>query len=209
MRDCANYEYMIMKSRLLFSVILAACICLCSCRKEENKVLAVRLDKTSVELIKGETLQLNASVIPADENAVIEWFSEDESYVTVDQSGLVTAVAMKKVEESSDDEENAQAVSVYARYKDGAAECEVTVLPLHARSIRLVPDQKAMKIGEQLLLNVEYTPADADVKDVEWSTSVAAVATVKDGVVVAKGYGTCEIIAKCGKAEARTYIIVL
>ena len=112
-------------------------------------------------------------------------------------------------EGSSDDEENAQAVSVYARYKDGAAECEVTVLPLHARSIRLVPDQKAMKIGEQLLLNVEYTPADADVKDVEWSTSVAAVATVKDGVVVAKGYGTCEIIAKCGKAEARTYIIVL
>lgn len=199
-----------MKNRLLFAVVLSACIGIASCKKDEEKVLAVRLDKTSVEIVKGETLQLNATVVPADENAVIEWFSEDESYVTVDQNGLVTAVSMKKVDESSsDDEENAQAVSVYARYGAGAAECEVTVLPLHVSSISLVPAQKSMKLGEQLLLNVEYVPADADVKDVEWSTSVAAVATVKDGVVEANGYGTCEIIAKCGKAEARTYILVL
>ena len=182
---------------------------LSSCKKNETKVLAVRLDKTSAEIVKGETLQLKATVVPADETAVIEWFSEDESYVTVDQNGLVTAVALKKAEESSDDEENGQAVSVYARYENGAAECEVTVLPLYAKSIRLVPDQKAMKLGEQLLLNVEFDPADADVKDVEWSTSVAAVATVKDGVVEAVGYGSCEITAKCGKAEAKTYIIVL
>ena len=66
-----------------------------------------------------------------------------------------------------------------------------------------------MKLGEQYLFTVEFDPSDADIKDVEWSTSVAAVATVKDGVVVVHGYGTCEIIAKCGKAEARAYILVL
>lgn len=167
------------------------------------------MDKTSAEIVKGETLQLNAVLVPHDEDAVIKWFSEDESYVRVDQNGLVTAVAVKKDVEVSDDEENTQAISVYAQCGNGAAECEITVLPLEAESIRIVPEQKTMKIGEQYLFTVEFEPEDTDIKDVEWSTSVASVATVKDGVVTVKGYGTCYIKARCGNAEAQAYILVL
>lgn len=198
-----------MKNRFLFFALLAL-LGLSSCKNEEDGVMVVRLDETSAEIVKGETLQLKAVTVPSDDDAVIEWFSEDESYVKVDQNGLVTAVAVKKDEVTSDDDdENTQAVSVYARCGNGAAECEITVLPLEAKSIKIVPEQKKMQLGERYMFTVEFTPADADIKDVEWSTSVAAVATVKDGIVTVNGYGTCEIIAKCGKAESRAYILVL
>ena len=56
------------------------------------KVTSVTLDKDSIEMMKGDTEQLNATVYPdnADCRYVI-WSSDDEKVVTVDQSGKVTA----------------------------------------------------------------------------------------------------------------------
>ncbi len=197
-----------MKKVFYFVAAVIVALALNSCRSEESGVLAVRLDETAIEIVKGETYQLKATVVPADDNAVITWKSEDEAYVKVDENGLVTAVALKMDEGSSDDE-NSQAVSVYAMYEGGAAECEVTVLPLEASAINVVPQQATMKYGDQMMFTVEYTPEDVDVKGVEWSTSNAFVAVVKDGVVTAKGYGSCEIIAKYGRIESRAYVLVL
>lgn len=199
-----------MKRIFQLAALLSAAISLASCNSDEKGTLAVRLDKTSLELVKGESFQLNAVVVPEDDDAVITWFSEDESYVTVDQNGLVTAVALKKDGVSTDDEDdNPQAVSVYAQYEGGAAECEVTVLPLEPSAISLSPAQVSLEYGSQVMLTVSYEPEDVDVRDVEWSTSNAFVAVVDEGVVTVKGYGTCEIIARCGRLEARTYLLVL
>lgn len=201
-----------MKRIFYFAALSLAALCMCSCKSDEKgEVLAVRLDETAIEIVKGQTYQLNATVVPADEDAQITWFSEDEAYVTVDQNGLVTAVALKKDEVSSGDvdDENPSAVSVYAQYEGGAAECEVTVLPLEASAIKVSPSQASMSLGEQMMFTVEYEPEDVDVKGVEWSTTNAFVAVVKDGVVTVKGYGTCEIVAKYGRLESRAYILVL
>lgn len=201
----------IMKKLIFLAALLVAALCLSACRSgEDNEVLAVRLDQTAIELVKGESVQLEATVVPADEDAEIRWFSEDEAYVTVDQTGLVTAVALKKEEEldSSDDEDNTLAVSVFAQYEGGAAECKVTVLPLEPKGLKLVPSQTTLRYGEQALLTVEYEPEDVDIKDVTWSTSNASVAKVKDGVVTAKGYGGCDIIVTYGRIEARAYVFV-
>ena len=200
-----------MKKIFLFAAVVLAAMCMTSCKSgKTDEVLAVRLDKTSIELVKGESCQLNATVVPAMDGADIKWFSEDEAYVKVDENGLVTAVALKQMEgATSADEENPQAVSVYAQYKGGAAECEVTVLPLEAKSIKVVPAQTSMKVGEQLMFTVQYDPEDTDVKGVEWSTSNAFVAVVENGVVTAKGIGTCEIIAKYGRLESKSYVLVL
>ena len=194
-----------------FAASIVAAMCLSACKSEEqNQVMALRLDQTSIELVKGESQQLEATVVPADENAEIRWFSEDEAYVTVDQNGLVTAVALKTEEdrENSDDEDKTLAVSVFAQYEGGAAECEVTVLPLEPKGLKIVPNQTTLRYGEQVLLTVEYEPENVDIKDVEWSTSNASVAKVKDGVVTAKGYGGCDIIVSYGRIEARAYIFV-
>ena len=83
------------------------------------------------------------------------------------------------------------------------------MLPLEASAIKVSPSQATMSLGEQMMFTVEYEPEDVDVKGVEWSTTNAFVAVVKDGVVTVKGYGTCEIIAKYGRLESRAYILVL
>jgi len=57
-------------------------------------VIGVQLNKNSVELIKGTTTQLTANVQPwTAVDRTVTWFSANESIATVDQNGVVTAVA--------------------------------------------------------------------------------------------------------------------
>ena len=79
-----------MKKYIVSAAALCAILALSSCNNNESEVLAVRLDKNSIELTKGESVRLNASVVP-DQEADFEWFSQDSEYVTVDSEGLVTA----------------------------------------------------------------------------------------------------------------------
>lgn len=61
---------------------------------EAPEVAEIRLDKTDASIKVGETLQLIATVLPAEAaGAVLSWTSSDESIATVSESGLVTAVS--------------------------------------------------------------------------------------------------------------------
>ncbi len=62
-------------------------------KTEPPKVTSITLDKTNIELIKGGTDTITASVLP--ENAIdktITWTSSNEAVVTVDNSGNITAI---------------------------------------------------------------------------------------------------------------------
>ena len=91
-----------MKKYIVSAAALCAILALASCSNNESEVLAVLLDKNSIELTKGESVRLNASVVPYQE-ADFEWFSQDSEYVTVDSEGLVTAVGLKKEDPASDE----------------------------------------------------------------------------------------------------------
>lgn len=57
-------------------------------------VSQVSIDQTQTDLLEGESLQLSATVSPANAtNPAITWLSDDTSVATVSSSGLVTAVA--------------------------------------------------------------------------------------------------------------------
>ncbi len=62
----------------------------------------------------GNTTQLGATIYPLGIEGTIEWSSSDESILTVDENGLVTAVSVGTA-------------SVIARCYNGAAECKVWV----------------------------------------------------------------------------------
>lgn len=145
-----------------------------SCKSNEDEVLAVRLDKTKLEIVKGESAKLSATVVP-EQDAEFEWFSQDDQFVTVDQNGVVTAVALKK-----DDSEEVVPVSVYVKYENGADECQVTVLPLPASKVEIVSDSETISIdpGQVIVLEAKCYPEDADLKTLTWSTDYAAVASV-------------------------------
>jgi len=71
-----------------------------ACKEKEDPidstipVKAVRLNRTKAGIEVGNTLQLTASISPKDatEQTVV-WTSSDEAVATVDQEGLVYAVA--------------------------------------------------------------------------------------------------------------------
>lgn len=165
-----------MKTKILLAAAMLALITIVSCKSNEDQVLAVRLDMTKLELVKGESAKLSATVVP-EQDAEFEWFSQDDQYVTVDQDGVVTAVGLNKATEDSDE---VVPVSIYVRYKNGADECRVTVLPLAATKVEILAESETIAIdpGQTMTLEAKCYPEDADLTDVTWSTDYAAVASV-------------------------------
>lgn len=172
-----------MKNNILFCAAVISVLSVVSCNSKSEEVLAVRLDQNAIELVKGESVQLNATVVP-DQDADFTWFSQDEEYVTVDQNGLVTAVGLKM---ASADSDQVTPVSVYVKYQNGADECLVTVLPLETTKVEIVYPEDIVKIdpAESIKLEAKCYPEDADLTNITWSTDYAGVATVdaKTGVV--------------------------
>ena len=85
--------------------------------KRVINVSSVALDKTTVNLKKGETVKLNATVAPADaDNKEVTYTSSNSAVAKVDNTGLVTAIA------------SGDAV-ITVTTKDGSktASCKVTV----------------------------------------------------------------------------------
>ncbi len=165
-----------MKTKILLAAAMLALITIVSCKSNEDQVLAVRLDMTKLELVKGESAKLSATVVP-EQDAEFEWFSQDDQYVTVDQDGVVTAVGLNKATADSDE---VVPVSIYVRYKNGADECRVTVLPLAATKVEILAESETIAIdpGQTMTLEAKCYPEDADLTDVTWSTDYAAVASV-------------------------------
>ena len=205
-----------MKNISIFVAFFAALV-FASCNK--NEVVVIRLDETELELIKGETKQLKATVVPADASASIEWFSSMPEYVSVSETGLVKA---EKIYYKNETDTEATPVTVYCKYNGGAAECEVTVLPLDVKSVSLkVVDHnmnESLRLDPQQtkMLVVEYEPADADIdySKLEWRTSDFKYVSVQPTVgtstaqITANWAGSSDITVRYSNLEASIGVIV-
>ena len=178
---------------------------LVSCKEEVHEILAssVTLDKTSVEVLIGQTVHLSATVLPeATTDKTIRWSSSDDSVAMVDE-GTVTA---HKVGQAT----------IKATCGNKEASCVVNVLPIVVEEISFNKTSVSLKAGETVTLTATVKPDDATDKTVTWSTSDASVATVNDGVatvndgvVTAKKVGTATITAKAGDKSATCVITVV
>ena len=171
---------------------------LVSCKEEVHEILAssVTLDKTSVEVLIGQTVHLSATVLPeATTDKTIRWSSSDDSVAMVDE-GTVTA---HKVGQAT----------IKATCGNKEASCVVNVLPIMVEEISFNKTSVSLKAGETVTLTATVKPDDATDKTVTWSTSDATVATVSNGVVTAKKVGTATITAKAGDKSATCEITVV
>ena len=108
------------------------------------KAYGISLSERKIELISGKSKKLTAFVLPAQaEDEKIIWTTNDASAVTVDNNGLVTAVASR----------NASSV-ITAKTSDGGfiASCELNVLASEAKIA--YPDGNPQKIPGTI--NVSY-----------------------------------------------------
>lgn len=166
-------------------------------------VTSVTLDKEEISFKATEKIQLIATVGADDAtDKGIIWRTDDENVATVDETGLVTAVA---VGEST----------VTALAADGSGEkavCQITVVPTMVESIAISGDLTTIKKGRTLELAAAVAPATATNSALTWSTSDATVATVdKEGIVTAFLAGTVTITAAAedGSGIAGTYTLTV
>lgn len=147
-------------------------------------VESIAIDKASLEMEVGETAQLTATVTPEDaENKEVIWTSSNEKVATVDETGLVTAIAVGEA-------------SIVAACGNIKTDCPVTVSGKKSESITLDKESITLFEGKTEQLTATVLPEDAEDKTVTWTSSDNSIATVDaNGLVTAVAEGNATITA--------------
>ncbi len=157
-------------------------------------VSSVTLSPNTLELTVGESKEIKVTVGPSNispgVSRLLFWRSNNNSVATVDNYGKVTAVSAGTATIRCISEDNEEAFD----------ECVVTVSlpPVPVESITLSKTSATIGYGDVLRLEATVLPDDATNKEIEWTSSNTAVATVdQTGLVTAlRKTGTAVITAK-------------
>lgn len=133
----------------------------------------VTLDKAEVDLLVGQTLNLNATVAPVNATCKdIIWSSNNPDYVSVDENGKVAAL-------------NGGRATITATTKDNAfvASCVInSIVPVEG--ISLGYNEVEAYVDEEFTMYYTFAPENPTDIEVVWSSSNENVATVsEDGTV--------------------------
>lgn len=150
-------------------------------------VTAVKLSHSNIELSISKTVELTATLSPAnatDKN--INWTSSNETVCSVDINGKVTAKS------------SGTALITAASSNGRSAQCtiKVTAEDIAVSKISIIPATLSLSKGESFTLSAEILPVNATNKLCTWESSSPSVATVSStGVVTAISKGSAEITA--------------
>ena len=137
------------------------------------------------EMNVGETQTLTVTVAPSNAtNAGVDFASSDAAVLTVNASGLVTAVASgtAKITVTSKD--------------DATKKAEITIVVKTLVEEITIDAFDEMNIGETQTIDVAVDPEEADNKEYELTSSDETILTVDaTGKVTAVGEGTAKVIA--------------
>ena len=156
---------------------------------KEIPATAITLSDTTLNLQKGNTATLTATVTPENSTDAVEWSSSDESVATI-ANGVVTAKGIGTA-------------TITAKAGSKTATCEVTVVPkeIPATAITLSNTTLNLQKGDTATLTATVTP-DNSTDAVEWSSSDETIATVANGTVTAVGKGSANITVTAGNVSA-------
>ena len=173
-----------------------------SCSVFVNRVWpkSITLNKTSLELLLGETETLTATVLPENTtDKTVTWTSSDPGVATVDENGRVTAVG--------DGNATITATCGYV-----SATCDVTVIVL-AESVLLSAYDVELLVGDTWGLVATVMPKNTTDKTVTWISSDYSVVTVDEYygscMLTAVGGGNATITATCGSVSATCKVTVI
>ena len=178
-----------MKRKIFYPIALVAVLAfvLIACRKETIDIFVenITLDMSEATLEVNGTLTLVATVEPDDAfNQLVRWTSSNKTVATVNDNGVVTALAPGST-------------TIIVATEDGGltATCTVTVIR-QVTGITISPKPLSLTVGNNATLTATFTPPDASDKIVVWSSDKPTVATVdNNGVVIAVSEGTATIKA--------------
>lgn len=166
-------------------------------------VTGVTLDQSTASIDIDATVQLTATIAPADAtDKSVTWSSSDEAIATVDATGLVTGIA-------------AGTATITVTTNDGShtATSEITVNPdvIKVTGVTLDQSSATIDVAATVQLTASVEPNDASDKSVTWSSSDETIATVDaNGLVtgVAAGISTITVTTSDGGFTASAEITV-
>lgn len=176
-----------------------------ACKKDNNTVKIVvaqevKLSKTSIKLIEGETAELTASILPIEvTDKVLLWKSKDEAIATV-VDGVVTAIKAGETE-------------ILASTNNGIkALCKISIEKkiYSVESVSLNKVTLAIDVEDAEDLVASIFPENADNKNVKWTSSDINVAYVIKGYVrgVSEGKATITVTTEDGSKTAKCEVTV-
>lgn len=158
---------------------------ICSVIVNPISISSIELSPSSAAINVGESLTLAATILPSNaSNQQLLWQSSDNDVASV-ANGVVIGKRPGNV-------------VITAQSTDGSnksAMASIKVNDILASNIYLDKSSISMFVGDEDVLVATITPMDVTNNGIIWSTTNSAVATVKDGHVVAKGFGSATITA--------------
>ncbi len=153
-------------------------------------VTDITISDVILSLWADETKSLTATATPSTaNNTAVEWSSSDNNVATVSAEGLITAKGQGTC-------------TITCTAADGygtTSICEVSVKQ-QVTSIALSETTTSLWVGDTKTITAKATPTTASNTAVEWSSSDENVVSVSsEGVITAKGQGTC--IISCTAAD--------
>ena len=190
----------VMKSMKFLSALSVAVLGAVACTKTQAPELeGVTVEPSQITVVKGETAELSFAVTPKDASwEGVYWQSSDETVATVDQDGVVTAVATGTAE-----------ISVHVDSFNDV--CTVTVKGGPLESLVLNETALSLFVGGTSQLSFTYNPEDADFdpSSAKWSSADETVATVDGtGLVTAVGAGETTVTLTAGEITAECSVSV-
>lgn len=160
----------------------------CTITVAETAVTGITFDKTTAQMNVDETMTLTATVAPTNAgNKTLTWFSNNESVLTVDANGKVTAKGAGKA-------------TITAKSANGKiATCVITVVDPSSYKVEFTSQSVKMTVGSTMALEYKALP-DGIVPEFE-VIDEDIVSIDKNGNVTALKAGNAVIEARVGKGE--------
>ena len=146
--------------------------------------------KGTQEMRIGETQNLKLSIMPteAQDDANVTWKSDRPEILSVDETGKVTA-------------HQSGSATITATADSAQGKLTISVNP-NLTALKIVPDSMKMFVGDSIAVQIETTPADANLDALQWKSDNAEIAYYKDGRIYGIGVGTTRITASVGDVTA-------
>lgn len=156
-----------------------------STKKTEPKTIAVKEIKTSkdnIEIFCGTTEKIDVTILP--ENATdqsVTWKSSDTKVASVNSEGVISANEVGEADITLESSNGKSAI------------VHVNVEPIKVIRIEINTPNIITKEGDKFSISASVFPSNATDKTLEWSTENPEIASIEDGIVIAKSVGTTKV----------------
>lgn len=163
------------------------------------EAITINEDKVNLYINGNSSYDLEVSYDPITSNIMkdLSWNTSDSNIVTVDEKGLITAVA------------NGSAIITATTQNNLQATCSVTVYTIP--NLLTLPKNLEMELGTRTTIDCSIEPNTSNYNtEISWYSDAKNIVTIsEDGLIVAKNPGTATITAETANGIKSTCIVTV